>query len=466
MSAPLPNKLKGSKNLLAILDNRNGKKKYTECFEGSMRSGKTFAILQCMALEAARNTGYVGRVFRRDATVSKRTLFTDLKTILMTQLPELWDAKCWNKQDAVYTFPVNGENAAKIYFAGTNDPEVLKGLTQTDALLNEATEHSLEAKRQIEGRTKRYKTYDWNPSFTDHWIFTDILKQNTDDYFYAHSTFRDNPYIYMPFAETNEIPRSIEKWEPTPENIKAGTASDWHWQVYGLGLRAQRPGAIYTNWEIVDEWPDKMACTRWGYALDFGFSIDPTALVECAYFQDKLYLRECVYDIGLINLERPGEPDVDSLEGRLKDLAISKKDLIVADSAHPDLIEELRIAGYNVHGVKKISGEKKGYVLSSINRLQQQRIKVHRSANNIIKELQNYIWKTDIRTGIQRDEPIGDFNHALDAVRGFVYQQLKPRRIPEKNTRPYIPQRPQSPLYNIRRDNRKVKPTLEELFYS
>ena len=443
--------LKGSKNLLILqsfLKNPNSPK--TICLEGSMRSGKSISIEQTILMEAAKGQDYVARCFRRDGTVAKKSLKPDFFMLLKSQLPELWSRDCWNDRDACYTMPVGGENAGKIFLAGTNDPETLKGQTQVDAFINECTETSLEAKRQIEGRTKRYKFYDWNPSLTDHWIFTDVLGQDPTKYCYIHSTYKDNPYL------TQEIIESIEKWEPTPDNIRAGTASNWHWQVYGLGKRARREGAVYTNWQITDKWPDRMACTRWGYGLDFGFSIDPTALLELAYFQDNLYIREIVYETGLINLKRVNMPNIRSLEGLLEENEIDKDAVIRADSAHPDLISELGVAGYRVIGFNKSQGGAKGYVLSGINRCQQQNIRVHRSSYNVIKEFENYTWKRDIND-VQLNEPIGDFNHAMDAMRGWVMDEIKPKRIEPKNYNRETNKRPMDPFYGIRKVNhRKV----------
>jgi phage terminase large subunit len=388
-----------------------------------MRSGKTYAAQQTMIKRGAENPKYVGRMFRRDATVAKKAFGPDLFEILQEQFPEVWSRNNWNEQKACYTFPTNGEQAGKIYLGGTNDPETLKGCKQTDALFDEATEHSLEAKRQMEGRTQDLKIYAWNPSASDHWIFTETLRQPEDRYFYVHSTFEENPYL------DEEIKENIRKWEPTKENIAAGTASKWHWDVYGLGKRGQRPGAVYTNWEITDDWPMRMACNRWCYGLDFGFSIDPTVLIEFAYFQDRVYLRELVYEIGLINLRRENEPSVPSLEQRLIELDIGKRDLIRADAAHPDLIAELVVAGYNVVKFSNARGPKYGWVKTGILKTQQHRILVHRASYNVIKEFNNYTWKRDPRTDVQLDEPIGDFNHAMDPLRGCVMDELTPKRI-------------------------------------
>jgi transposase-like protein len=55
----------------------------------------------------------------------------------------------------------------------------------------------------------------------------------------------------------NALVREIEAYEPTPENIKNGAASEYHWQVYGLGLAAKKESLIYPKWRIIDEYPPK-----------------------------------------------------------------------------------------------------------------------------------------------------------------------------------------------------------------
>jgi len=413
--------IRGNKNLELLLKNHQNEKKTTIVLKGSTRSGKTFDVMSFLCFRAATVKGYIGRCFRRDATVAKRTLKPDLFQVLANYYPGLWDRKNWNEQNACYTFPHTG---GKLYLAGSSEPETLRGQKQTDAFLNECTEQSLEAKRQIEMRTEGYKIYDFNPSTLEAWIYTDVLKQSPEKYLYIHSTYKDNRFL------SPEIIRSIEKWEPTPENINEGTASEWHWSIFGLGIEASKPGCVYTNWSETTDWPSKMACTRHGYFLDFGFSIDPTALGEAAFFQDTLYLRELVYETGLINLVRVTNPEVPSLEGRLKDLGITRDDFITADAAHPDLINELNIANFHVYGVPKTKNVgAEGWVLTGIKKTQAQKIKVFRSSINLIKEFNNYTWKRDPRTDIQLNKPIGDFNHLLDGVRTWVMHNLTPRRI-------------------------------------
>jgi phage terminase large subunit len=52
---------------------------------------------------------------------------------------------------------------------------------------------------------------------------------------------------------------------------------------------------------------------------------------------------------------------------------------------------------------------------------------------NVIKELRNYIWDTD-RDGNQLNQPIKEFDHAMDAMRYAAVGQLADFRPPKKTT--------------------------------
>jgi phage terminase large subunit len=73
----------------------------------------------------------------------------------------------------------------------------------------------------------------------------------------------------------------INSYQPTPHNQARGTADEYKWKVYGLGERSRREGAIYENWTECKEMPTGY---KWkAYGLDFGFTNDPTALIEVVF---------------------------------------------------------------------------------------------------------------------------------------------------------------------------------------
>ncbi len=383
-----------------------------------MRSGKTQAIWQDDIIEVAENANIVSRHYRRHQVTAKKSLKDLFFKIMRTQFPELWNIECWNQQEGIYTMPTNYPNNGIITFNGTDDINKLEGEEQDRAHINELMEHSKRAVMAILGRTRGVKTFDWNPSASDHWAFDYFFKQDPSEYIFLQSTYKDNPFL------TEDQVNEIEKWEPTEKNIRAGTADKWYWEVYGLGKPAKRPGVIYENWDVCDFWPERHAMERWGYGLDFGW-IDPTALVECGLHNGDVYARELIYDDELVVSGTLNDPDIKSLVGMLDDLEIDKAATIIADSAQRTIIEELRVHGYNVIGVKKsksVTG--KNFINAGIDRLNQYRKYVTRNSTNLQTELRNYTRKYDIQKDKFLDDPVDDFNHALDAWRYWAWHFL------------------------------------------
>jgi len=114
-----------------------------------------------------------------------------------------------------------------------------------------------------------------------------------------------------------------------------------------------------------------------GYGLDFGFTNDPTSLIEVRTQDGELWVRDVIYETGLTN------PDISNEMDRLK---VSRSSLIVADSAEPKSIEELRRMRWTVDGVKK----EKDSVNFGLSLLKGYSINVHADSKNLIKELSSY----------------------------------------------------------------------------
>ena len=103
---------------------------------------------------------------------------------------------------------------------------------------------------------------------------------------------------------------------------------------------------------------------------------------------------------------------MDTLAKRLIAVGCQRAE-IVADSAAPQLIAELRARGIvNIRPSKKGAGS----IEAGIKRLQDYEIIVNESCPNVIVELSNYAWKRDA-AGQQQPRPIDEYNHAIDAMR-------------------------------------------------
>jgi phage terminase large subunit len=273
-------------------------------------------------------------------------------------------------------------------------------------------EITYEAYRQIMARTRLLVVMDWNPSLNSHWVFDRVLSRS--DVLYVHSTYKDNPHLSVKQVA------EIEGTNPNiPENVRNGTADAWYWDVYGLGKRGRREGAVFPFFDVVEHWPDEWDCQKYGFGLDFGYSNDPAALIECAIFQGKLYLREWIYETGLITCRSHAKPNTPSIQGLLEAYKFDKNWKIKADCARPEQIAELMTEGYNISAGPK----GKGSVIAGIDLIKKFPICVYRGSQNMQMELQQYAWKKHAN-GTWLQEPEDKWNHLIDAARYWAMDEL------------------------------------------
>lgn len=155
---------------------------------------------------------------------------------------------------------------------------------------------------------------------------------------------------------------------------------------------------IYKDWQIINEIPHEARLERRG--IDFGYSNDPTAIINIYKYNGGFILDEITYQKGLSNKQ-------------IADILTSQeKILTVADSAEPKSIDELCAYGHNVIGAVKGPDS----IRQGIQVIQDQRISITKRSLNLIKEYRNYMWKED-KNGKILNEPEGGMDHAMDAIR-------------------------------------------------
>lgn len=358
--------------------------------EGGSRSSKTWSICQSLLALGHRDKARVVIARYRRTWIKPTVLDTFIK---VCKAVDLWDETQFNKTELIYTL-----NGATFEFYGLDDSQKLHGIECDYFWLNEAIETSKDDFDQLEQRCVGKFLLDYNPSTDEHWIFDSVLRRS--DVLYVHSTMLDNPYL------PDQIREKILSYEPTAYNLARGTADDYKWKVYGLGQRSRREGAIYTNWEETKEFPTSGKWTAYG--IDWGFTHDPTALVKVVYNGGMLWVQELIYETGLTNADIAGKCN------------LQRSDELIADSAEPKSIEELRRRGFRIRGVKKGTDS----VRSGIDRLKSVKIMVHQDSLNIIRELKAYSWKRDHKTNEATNIPEDDNNHAMDAIRYVAMEKL------------------------------------------
>jgi phage terminase large subunit len=145
--------------------------------------------------------------------------------------------------------------------------------------------------------------------------------------------------------------------------------------------------------------------------IDFGFTNDATGCLEVYLQNGELWINELIYETGLTN------PDISR---RFKALGLKNSQEIIADSAEPKSIEELRRMGWYITPARKGPDS----ILHGLDILQRYRINVTRRSTHLRAELGKYSWKKD-RQGKTLNEPIDAFNHLIDPLRYVALNKLK-----------------------------------------
>lgn len=179
-----------------------------------------------------------------------------------------------------------------------------------------------------------------------------------------------------------------------------------------LGEPNNLEGRVYKDWAFIDEIPHEARLVRRG--LDFGYSIDPAAVVDVYYYNGGYILAERLYRKRMLNNQ------LASFLGSLNE----PNTLIMADSAEPKSIAEISMEQIPIVGVNKKGTKEKGYLNYSIDYMQQQRISVTKASKNLISEYEDYLWATD-RDGKPLNKPEEGKDHALDAAR-YAFDGLRP----------------------------------------
>ena len=305
----------------------------------------------------------------------KRGALRDFKNIM--QEHNYWKDSNWNATDSIYTF----ETGSQIEFFSADQPDKLRGARRDRCFINEANNVDLDAFDQLEVRTKEFIFLDFNPT-NEFWFFTDILNHR-EDVDYIILNYKDNEALSPEIVDSIERRKDRKQW----------------WQVYGLGQLGVIEGRIYTDWIQIDEIPHEARLERRG--LDYGYSNDPTAIVDVYYWNGAYILDEVTYQKGLSNKQ-------------IADIILNqdKQVLVVPDSAEPKSNDELSMYGINILPATKGQGS----VNYGIQILQNQRIFVTKRSRNIWREYNNYLWETD-KNGKILNEPEAGFDHSLDAAR-------------------------------------------------
>lgn len=374
-------------NKLLALKNRK------KVIQGGTSAGKTFGILPILIDRAAKTPYLEISVVSETIPHLRRGAIKDFLKV-MEWTGRFVDAN-WNRTLLTYRFA----NGSYIEFFSAEMESKLRGARRNILYINEANNISFEAYHQLAIRTSGEIWLDFNPT-AEFWAHTEVLKD------------QDSEHIILTYKDNEALPKTIIH-DIEQAEVKAQSSSYWAnwWKVYGLGQIGSLQGVVFDNWHQVATIPSDAKLL--GYGMDFGFTNDPTTLIAVYKTNNQLYFDEVLYRTNMTNID---------IGNFMKSENINRPHEIVADSAEPKSIEELRRQGFLITPAKKGADS----IKIGIDILKREPFYVTQSSINLIKELRSYVWATD-RDGKLTGSPIDHSNHAIDAMRYFALNKLNNR---------------------------------------
>lgn len=390
-------------------------------FYGGAGSGKSKFVVQKM-LYKLLNDKRKCLVTRKVNNTIRDSIFAEFKTLIGDL--GIYDQCNINKTDMTIELP----NGSQFIFKGLDDSEKVKSIQGLDdIIIEEATEISQQDFIQLNLRLRSKKPNQqihimFNPVSKTNWVYKTFFENEYKGALIIKTTYKDNKFLPKEYIE------GIENLKDTNYPM---------WEIYANGKFSSLDKRVFTNWQPLDfdieeirrkdieklekriglskdniiklrgedYLKDKVQKKSY-FGLDFGYANDPSAFI--AFLVDRkertIWIYDEFYRVGMLNKD-------------IYDLIKYKgysKEKIIADSAEPKSIEELRQLG-----LRRVKSARKGKdsIIHGIQYLQSYKIYISPKCVNTIMEFENYTWQKDKKTGEYINKPIDDYCHLIDALR-------------------------------------------------
>ena len=368
------------------------------CVRGGKNAGKSYSIADKLLLQPRLQPGK-----KLKAIVVRKTLPRIKASVLeiLEKRAEVHKIE-FKLNRADYVAQCLGLKILFLSMENKGDHEKAKSVTDVDFVwMNEITElREIDydmLRMIIRGGESSFSqlVFDFNPIGKTSWVYKRFFENSngSNGVQKIHYTVFDNPW-----AKENEI-EILKSYEHINKNL---------YDINFLGRWGELEGIIY-DWDMDTPLPEKV--DEVFYGLDFGYSIDPAALI-CIYRKaDEFWVEEVIYETGLTNQD---------LAKKMKAKDIDEKADIYADSAEPKSIEELCREGFNVKPCAKGPDS----VRAGVDYLASLKIHIVDGSERISREQRSYVRKQD-KDGNYLPVPIDFDNHAMDAIRYGIFTHMK-----------------------------------------
>ena len=244
----------------------------------------------------------------------------------------------------------------------------------------------------------------FNPRFEQDATWQQFIVNKDNRTLHINISYKDNPWF----------PEALERQRQRDLRGDAGRYA-WIWE--GQFLKISDNSILAKKLKMLDFEINPIFGTPY-IGIDWGFSVDPTAIIECYIFQDSLYIRNAASKVGL-ELDDTGAYLIDHVPNVLKYTSR-------ADCSRPETISKVKKEIPLIKGCTKW----KGSVEDGVVALQTfKAIYIHPDAQCCFAELAAYSYKTD-----DSDNPTTDIedknNHYADALRYAIEPIIKHQSTP------------------------------------
>jgi phage terminase large subunit len=232
----------------------------------------------------------------------------------------------------------------------------------------------------------------------------------------------DNPWLPLDLdLERRSKLRDIER--ATDPDLKAQLQDEYD-HVWEGAYLTHSHAAIFRKRVQIHDFDEPAYGTRFYYGADWGFALDPTALIRCWITEhqdeygeeyEELWVSHEAYERGV---------EIDNTPALFDRVPGARSWPIKADNARPETISYMHRRNFNISAAKKWAGS----VEDGIEYLKGFRnIHIHTRCDNVQKEAKLYSYKTDRISGEILPIAEDSYNHAWDAIRYALSDRIRRR---------------------------------------